>query len=80
MGMNLAEKLISPHLVEGEIIPGEEIAIRIDQSLTSDATGTLSCLQIEALSLKKVRTELSVSYVDHKRVGGLINYTRGGGK
>jgi len=80
MGMNLAEKLISPHLVDGKDIPGEEIAIRIDQTLTSDATGTLSCLQIEAFGLKKVRTELSVSYVDHNRVGCLLNYTRGGGK
>ena len=65
MGMNLAEKIISAHLVEGDMTPGEDIAIRIDQTLTQDATGTMAYLQFEALGLKKVKTELSVSYVDH---------------
>lgn len=65
MGMNLAEKIISAHLVEGKMSPGADIAITIDQTLTQDATGTMSYLQFEALGLKKVKTELSVSYVDH---------------
>ncbi len=65
MGMNVAEKIISAHLVEGTMTPGEDIAIKIDQTLTQDATGTMAYLQFEALGLKKVKTELSVSYVDH---------------
>jgi len=65
MGMNLAEKIISEHLVSGHMSPGDDIAIRIDQTLTQDATGTMAYLQFEALGLKKVKTELSVSYVDH---------------
>lgn len=65
MGQNLAEKIISHHLVEGRMVPGEEIAIRIDQTLTQDATGTMAYLQLEALGIDRVRTQLSVSYVDH---------------
>jgi aconitate hydratase len=65
MGKTLAEKVISEHIVSGKMIPGEDIAIKIDQTLTQDATGTMAYLQFEALGLKKVRTELSVSYVDH---------------
>lgn len=65
MGQNLAEKIISRHLVEGKMAPGEEIAIRIDQTLTQDATGTMAYLQLEALGIDRVRTRLSVSYVDH---------------
>ena len=65
MGMNIAEKIISAHLVDGKMEAGENIAVRIDQTLTQDATGTMSYLQFEALGLKKVKTELSVSYVDH---------------
>ncbi|MFH1700521.1 MAG: aconitate hydratase [Candidatus Zixiibacteriota bacterium] len=65
MGMNLAEKIISGHLVSGKMEAGEDIAIKIDQTLTQDATGTMSYLQFEALGLKKVQTEVSVSYVDH---------------
>jgi len=65
MGMNLVEKIISAHLVEGKMEAGENIAIKIDQTLTQDATGTMAYLQFEALGLKKVKTELSVSYVDH---------------
>ena len=61
MGMNLVEKIISAHLVEGQMEPGENIAIKIDQTLTQDATGTMAYLQFEALGLKKVKTELSVS-------------------
>ncbi|MBD3161693.1 MAG: aconitate hydratase [Candidatus Eisenbacteria bacterium] len=63
--MNLAEKIIRDHLVDGEARPGEEIGIRIDQSLTQDATGTLVMLELEAIGLDRVRTELSAQYVDH---------------
>jgi aconitate hydratase len=64
-GQNLARKIIAEHLVAGEMIPGKEVAIRIDQALTQDATGTMTWLQFEAMELPKVRTELAVSYVDH---------------
>jgi aconitate hydratase len=65
MGMTLTEKILSAHLVSGKMLAGEEIAIRIDQTLTQDATGTLVFLQFETLGLQRVTTELSVSYVDH---------------
>jgi aconitate hydratase len=65
MGYTLAEKILSEHLVSGTMRPGEEIAIRIDQTLTQDATGTMAYLQFEAMGIPRVRTELSVSYVDH---------------
>lgn len=65
MPKNIAEKIISAHLVEGSMEPGQEIAIRIDQTLTQDATGTMAYLQFEAMGIERVRTELSVSYVDH---------------
>lgn len=61
----LTEKIMRAHLVEGDLIPGREIAVRIDQTLTQDATGTMAYLQFEALSIPRVRTEVSVSYVDH---------------
>ncbi|MBM3949476.1 MAG: aconitate hydratase [SAR202 cluster bacterium] len=63
--MNLAHKLIKGHLASGNMAPGEEIAIRVDQTLTQDATGTLSYLQFEATGVDRVRTQLSVSYIDH---------------
>jgi len=63
--VNLTHKIIAEHLVAGSLTPGEEIAIRIDQTLTQDSTGTMAWLQFEALGLPRVRTELSVSYVDH---------------
>ncbi len=68
MGRNVAEKLIESHLVEGEMVPGQEIAIRIDQSLTQDATGTLVMLELEAMELDRVKTELSAQYVDHNLI------------
>ncbi|MGI5818192.1 MAG: aconitate hydratase [Armatimonadota bacterium] len=61
----LTEKIISAHLVSGEMAPGEAIALRIDQTLTQDATGTMAYLQFEALGIERVQAELSVSYVDH---------------
>ena len=63
--MNIAHKLIKSHLVHGDMSPGSEIGIRMDQTLTQDATGTMAWLQFEALGLPRVKTELSVSYVDH---------------
>ena len=65
MGMNVAQKLIKSHLVEGEMEPGEEIGLKIDQTLTQDATGTLVMLEFEAMGLPRVKTELSAQYVDH---------------
>jgi len=65
MAQNIVERIISDHLVSGRMVPGEEISIRIDQALTQDATGTLAYLQLEAMGVPRVRTELSVSYVDH---------------
>ncbi len=64
-GRNLTQKILEAHLVEGELKPGAEIGIRIDQTLTQDATGTMAYLQFEAMGVPKVRTKLSVSYVDH---------------
>lgn len=65
LGKTLAEKIIEQHLVSGKMVPGEEIAIRIDQTLTQDATGTMAYLQFEALGIPRVKTKLSLSYVDH---------------
>ena len=65
MPHNLTHKLIASHLVSGEMTPGAEIAMRIDQTLTQDVTGTMAFLQFEALGVPRVRTKLSVSYVDH---------------
>ncbi|HEV7226127.1 MAG TPA: aconitate hydratase [Pirellulales bacterium] len=65
MGSNVAQKLIASHLLEGQMTPGEEIGLRIDQTLTQDATGTLVMLELEAMGVDRVQTELSVQYVDH---------------
>ena len=65
MGYTIAEKLIKSHLVEGEMIKGTEIGLRIDQTLTQDATGTMAYLQFEAMGIERVKTELSVAYIDH---------------
>ncbi len=62
---NVAQKLIADHLSQGQMEPGEEIGIRIDQTLTQDATGTLVMLELEAMGIDRVRTELSAQYVDH---------------
>jgi len=63
--MNLVKRILEEHLVEGELESGSDIAIRIDQTLTQDATGTMAYLEFEAMSIPRVKTELSVSYVDH---------------
>jgi len=68
MALNVSQKLIQSHLLEGEMIPGEMIGIRIDQSLTQDATGTLVMLELEAMGLRRVKTEVSVQYVDHNLI------------
>ena len=68
MGMTVTEKIIAAHLVEGDMRPGEQIAITIDQTLTQDATGTMAYLEFEAIGLDRVKTELSVSYVDHNLI------------
>lgn len=68
MSQNVAQKLIASHLSDGRMDPGEEIALKIDQTLTQDATGTLVMLELEAAGLDRVRTELSVQYVDHNLV------------
>ncbi len=68
MGKNLVEKILSRHLISGHLVPGEEIGIHIDQTLTQDATGTMSYLQFEAMNVPKVKTDLSVSYVDHNTI------------
>ncbi len=65
MAQNIVEKILAGHLVEGALEPGREIAVRVDQTLTQDATGTMAYLQFEAMGVDRVRTELSVSYVDH---------------
>ncbi|MEZ0575466.1 aconitate hydratase [Halodesulfovibrio aestuarii] len=65
MPQNVTQKIISGHLVSGIMSAGSEIELRIDQTLTQDATGTMACLQFEALGVDRVKTDLSVSYVDH---------------
>ena len=68
MAQNVSQKLIASHLLEGEMIPGREIGIRIDQTLTQDATGTMVMLAFEALGLARVKTELSAQYIDHNLI------------
>ncbi|HEX9888031.1 MAG TPA: aconitase family protein, partial [Nitriliruptorales bacterium] len=65
MGSTVAEQIIADHLVEGQMAPGSEIGLRIDQTLTQDATGTLVMLELEAIGLDRAKTELSAQYVDH---------------
>ena len=65
MGLTLSQKIIKSHLVGGKMIPGKEIALRIDQTLTQDATGTMAYLEFEAIGVPRVKTELSVAYIDH---------------
>lgn len=65
MGYTLAQKLIQSHLLSGDMTPGSEIGLRIDQTLTQDATGTMAYLEFEAMGVPRVKTELSVAYIDH---------------
>ena len=66
--MNVTEKILRAHLVSGEPVVGQEVGIRIDQTLTQDATGTMAYLQFESMGIDRAKTELSVSYVDHNTV------------
>ena len=65
MGKNVAQKLIETHLVDGSMQPGKEIGLKIDQTLTQDATGTMVMLEFEAMQIPRVKTEISAQYVDH---------------
>ncbi|HEC93064.1 MAG TPA: hypothetical protein ENI51_08760 [Candidatus Atribacteria bacterium] len=74
MGLGIFQKIIKNHLIEGKMIPGENIGIRIDQTLTQDSTGTMVYLEFETLGISKVKTDLSVSYVDHNLLqNGFMN-------
>jgi len=74
MGLGVFQKIVKNHLIEGEMIPGEAIGIRIDQTLTQDSTGTMVYLEFETLGIPKVKTDLSVSYVDHNLLqNGFMN-------
>ena len=68
MGMNVAEKLISSHLADGAMTPGDEISLNMDQTLTQDATGTMVMLEFEAMGIPRVQTEVSAQYVDHNLI------------
>ncbi len=68
MGLNVVQKILKDHLVEGELVPGQEIAIKIDQTLTQDATGTMADLQFEQMGVDRVKTDISLSYIDHKTI------------
>ena len=65
MGLTLTEKILKAHVVDGEFVKGKEIGIKIDQTLTQDATGTMAYLEFETMGIPRVQTELSVAYVDH---------------
>jgi aconitate hydratase len=75
VGKNITQKIIDDHLVSGEPVKGSEVGLRIDQTITQDATGTMACLQFEAIGVEKVKTDRSVSYVDHNTLqyGGFEN-------
>ncbi|MBO6586535.1 MAG: aconitate hydratase [Gracilimonas sp.] len=66
--LNVTQKLIQSHLVEGEMVPGQEIGLKIDQTLTQDATGTMVMLELEAMELDEAKTEISCQYVDHNLI------------
>ena len=65
MGLTVAQKLIKTHLVSGDMTVGSEVGLKIDQTLTQDATGTMAYLEFEAMGIERVKTELSVAYIDH---------------
>ncbi|MFC2091815.1 aconitate hydratase [Elusimicrobiota bacterium] len=74
MGNNVVQKILKNHLLKGELVIGKEISIRIDQTLTQDATGTMAWLQFESMGLSKVKNELAVSYIDHNTLqSGFMN-------
>ena len=65
MGKSIAYKILENHIVSGEMKAGKAISIKIDQTLTQDATGTMAYLEFEAMGIPRVKTELSVAYIDH---------------
>ncbi|MGN0709431.1 MAG: aconitate hydratase, partial [Anaerovoracaceae bacterium] len=65
MGLTIAQKIIKAHMIGGSMEQGQEVALRIDQTLTQDATGTMAYLEFEAMGIPRVKTELSVAYIDH---------------
>ncbi len=74
MGLTIAQKIIKNHLVTGDMTPGTEVGLRIDQTLTQDATGTMAYLEFEAMGIPRVKTELSVAYIDHNTLqSGFMN-------
>ena len=74
MGQTLAQKIIAAHLVDGTPAAGSEVGLRIDQTLTQDATGTMAYLEYEAMGIPRVKTELSVAYIDHNTLqSGFMN-------
>jgi aconitate hydratase len=68
MGLNVVQKILKDHLMEGDLVPGNEIAIKIDQTLYQDATGTMAAMEFEAMGVPRVKTEFSVIYIDHKTI------------
>ena len=65
MGLTIAQKIIKAHLVDEQMIPGTDVGLKIDQTLTQDATGTMAYLEFEAMGVDRVKTERSVAYIDH---------------
>ena len=68
MGYTIAQKIIKEHMVGGSMDAGSEVALKIDQTLTQDATGTMAYLEFETMGIPRVRTELSVAYIDHNTI------------
>ena len=68
MGLTICYKILKDHLVKGELVKGNPISIKIDQTLTQDATGTMAYLEFESMGMDRVKNELAVSYVDHNTV------------
>ena len=74
MGKTIAQKIIEEHLLSGEMVKGSEIGLRIDQTLTQDATGTMAYIEFEAMGVPRVKTEKSVAYIDHNTLqSGFMN-------
>ena len=81
MGYTIAQKIIKEHLVSGEMTVGSDIGLKIDQTLTQDATGTMAYIEYEAMGIPRVKTEKSVAYIDHSNAGnGLQHHACGLGR
>jgi aconitate hydratase len=68
MGVNRVQKILSNHLVSGQIVLGEAISISVDQTLLHDVSGTMAALEFESLSMPRIKTKLSLMYIDHNRI------------